>query len=185
MSLLSALAGTAVSLAALGYLASSDPKRRRAFRLPAPERRYAGAAWAAALAPGAFVAAIGGAGSVFVWLGATSILGWGIAALPPGRAVVLRESLRSRFAPAHAAIAHWWRRVRAAGAVVGGHTAAGLAFRGDPKSIAALETRVRRLEEDVAALRRSSSAHRRATGSRRSSAGPRRLAARRGPGRLD
>jgi hypothetical protein len=44
VSVLATLGGTVVSLAGLGYLAATDPKRRRAFRLPEAERRSAGLA---------------------------------------------------------------------------------------------------------------------------------------------
>jgi hypothetical protein len=43
------------SLAVLGQLAATDPKRRRAFRLPPPERRRAELLWTAALLPGALL----------------------------------------------------------------------------------------------------------------------------------
>ena len=86
MTLLVTVFATLASVAALAYLAATDPKRRRAFRLPAAERRYPLAAWAAGLLPGVLVGAVAGAGWFFVWLGAASVLGWGVAALAPGQA---------------------------------------------------------------------------------------------------
>ena len=83
------LAATAISTAALGHLASTDPKRRRVFHLPAPRRRHAGAAWAATLTPGAIVAVVSGAGGLFVWLGAVSVIGWALASARPRRATGL------------------------------------------------------------------------------------------------
>jgi hypothetical protein len=145
------LAGTATSLAALGYLAATDPKRRRSFRLPAPGRRHPGAAWIAALAPGALVGAVGGAGAFFVWFGATSVLGWGIAASPPdttaGRTIRLERQRE--------ALARWAARAQAAVLPVRDWALA-LAHRlGASRSatVAALECRVRQLEQEVAELR--------------------------------
>ena len=57
----------AVSLAALGYLAATDPKRRRAFRLPDPAPAPAGLGWAAVLLPGFCVPVWAGAAGFFVW----------------------------------------------------------------------------------------------------------------------
>jgi hypothetical protein len=92
----SVLLATGVSLAGLGWLAATDPKRRRAFRLPRPERRRAAWGWTGVLAPGALAAALGGAGGFLVWFGATSAAGWAVAALPPGRAAELAREARRR-----------------------------------------------------------------------------------------
>jgi hypothetical protein len=92
--ILAVLLATVASLAGLGYLAATNPKRRSAFRLPPPERRRAGWGWAAVLAPGLFAAGLGGAGGLFIWFGATSAAGWAIAAVPPGRAAELIGMLR-------------------------------------------------------------------------------------------
>ncbi|MFO1210737.1 MAG: hypothetical protein U1E40_16225 [Amaricoccus sp.] len=89
-----------LSLAALGHLASTDPKRRRVFHRPAPRRRRAGAAWAAALLPGAAAAAVSGAGGFFVWFGAVSVCGWALAAARPGQATELCRAVRDRIADA-------------------------------------------------------------------------------------
>ncbi len=77
------VAATAISAAALSHLAVTDPKRRRVFHLPAPRRRHAGAAWAAAFAPGVVVAEVSGAGGLLVWFGAISVLGWAVARARP------------------------------------------------------------------------------------------------------
>jgi hypothetical protein len=153
---LAVLFGTAVSLAALGYLAATDPKRRRSFRLPPAGPRQAGVAWIVALAPGALVAAVGGAGGLFVWFGAVSVLGWGIAALPPGRVGAAAEAMLHRIAPARAALARGALRVRDRWAVPRAQAVA-LLRRPAPDgrgTVAALELRVGRLEEEVAALHR-------------------------------
>jgi hypothetical protein len=160
------LAGTAMSLAALGYLAATDPKRRRSFRLPAPERRHPGAAWIAALAPGALVGAVGGAGAFFVWLGTASVLGWGVAAAPPGATAGL--AVRKRLERGREALVRWTARAQAAGGALRAQALA-LARRADPDrpaSVAVLESRVGRLEQEVADLRRALAAtrHRRTHG---------------------
>jgi hypothetical protein len=150
------LVGTAVSLAALGYLAATDPKRRRSFRLPVAERRHAGLAWIVALAPGALVTAVGGPGGLFVWFGTVSVLGWGIAALPPGRAAIAVEAALHRLAPARAALGRGTARFRQLWAVARALTVALLrrpATDGQG-AVAVLELRVSRLEEEIAALHR-------------------------------
>ena len=82
--MLATVGAVGVSLAALGYLAATDPKRRRAFRLPEVAERWPGVAWALVLLPGLLVPlASGGAGFV-IWLGASAIGGWGVAAGAPG-----------------------------------------------------------------------------------------------------
>ena len=86
MSLPWAFAIAATSAAALGYLAWTDPKRRRAFRFPAAVGRRPRVALAALICSGAVAAAILGAGGFFIWLGAASVFGWAVAATPPGRA---------------------------------------------------------------------------------------------------
>lgn len=86
MSLIGVIACTGASLAALAALSATDPKRRRAFRLPAlaaaPDRRLL---WTAALAPGALAAFVGGGGGLLLWFGASTVGGWVLAALSPDR----------------------------------------------------------------------------------------------------
>lgn len=130
MSLIGVIACAGASLAALTALAATDPKRRRAFRLPAlaatPDRRPL---WAAALAPGALAAFTGGGGGFVLWFGAAAVAGWGLAALSPERT----EPLAQRVAKAQARLA-LPRPVRR------------------PKA-RALERRVAALEAELAALR--------------------------------
>jgi hypothetical protein len=52
---LAIVAALGVSLAGLAHLAATDPKRRRAFRLPESAPPRSGAAWAAVLLPGLLV----------------------------------------------------------------------------------------------------------------------------------
>ena len=74
------------------YLAATDPKRRRAFRLPDPAPRRPAAGWAAVLLPGFLVPVWAGGGGFFVWLGASSVLGWTIAAASPQRTASIRQA---------------------------------------------------------------------------------------------
>jgi hypothetical protein len=91
MNVLATVAAIAVSLAGLARLTATDPKRRRAFRLAEPAPGRTGAAWAAVLLPGLMVPVWAGAAGFFVWLGASSVLGWAIAAAPPQRTVAARQ----------------------------------------------------------------------------------------------
>lgn len=82
----------AVSLAGLAYLTGSDPKRRRAFRLPPAAAAHPRIGWAAVLLPGLVLPFVAGGGGFTVWIGAVSVIGWAIAALPPERtALVVRR----------------------------------------------------------------------------------------------
>lgn len=130
MSLLGVIAPTGVSLAALAALAATDPKRRRAFRLPPlaapPAPRLL---WTAALAPGLLATFAGGGGGFVLWFGAATVAGWGLAALSPDRT----ERLAQTIARAQARLS--WRRRPA-------HPKAG-----------ALERRVATLEAELTALR--------------------------------
>ena len=153
MSALATLGGTGVSLAALGYLAATDPKRRRAFRLPTAKRRRAGLAWAAALLAGALVPVWSGGGGFLIWFGATTVTGWGLAAISPERVSAWRlhvETAVAAFAARSAPIAVALERT---GRRVAGATAA-LRPRQGSDRIDALEQRVAELEAEVVALRR-------------------------------
>lgn len=131
MSLIGVIACTGASLAALAALAATDPKRRRAFRLPAlaaaPDRRLL---WTAALAPGALAAFAGGGGGLLLWFGASAVGGWGLAALSPDRT----ERLAQRVANAQARLA--------------------LPRPANRPTASALERRVATLEAELTALRR-------------------------------
>lgn len=131
MSLIGVIACTGASLAALAALAATDPKRRRAFRLPAlaaaPDRRLL---WTAALAPGALAAVAGGGGGLLLWFGASTVGGWGLAALSPDRT----ERLAQRVAKAQSRLA--------------------LPRTASRPTAGALERRVARLEAELTALRR-------------------------------
>ena len=131
------LAATATSLGAIGCLAATDPKRRRAFRLPAAQRGHRGATWAAVLAPGAMLSLLGGAGGVFIWFGATSVAGWALASTSPTRLAGLRQRLGVATAAAFGGLADAAARPLA-------------------QRVGELEGRVRALEYEVAILRNGS-----------------------------
>ena len=87
------LAATAVSLAALGYLAATDPKRRRAFRLPPAAGRRRGSAGRRCSCRASPSPGWPAAGGFLVWFGAVTVAGWAIAALRPQRAERARHAL--------------------------------------------------------------------------------------------
>ena len=93
MSGLATLMAIAVSLAGFAHLAGTDPKPRRAFRLPDPAPRRPAVGWAAVLLPGFLVPVWAGAAGFFVWLGASSVLGWTIAAASPHRTASIRRAM--------------------------------------------------------------------------------------------
>lgn len=96
MSAAATLGAVGVSLAAIGYLAVTDPKRRRTFRHPEAGRPRAAVGWTVALLPGVLVPfASGGAGFV-LWLGTTATAGWVLVALPPDRLEAARIWLSRR-----------------------------------------------------------------------------------------
>ncbi len=81
---------TAITLAGIGWLAVTDPKRRRVFEMSDPARpRRTVPVVAAAFIPGIALLALGNGAAFVVWLGATTVFGWGIAALTPARTAAL------------------------------------------------------------------------------------------------
>ena len=77
------LAALAATLTGLVHLAASDPKRQRAFKLQPPRRRFALPACLLVFAPGVALLAFGQAAAFVIWLGATTVLGWLVAARAP------------------------------------------------------------------------------------------------------
>ena len=153
MSALATLGGTALSLAALGWLAANDPKRRRAFDLAAhPGPRRAGVAWTLAFLPGLLVPFWSGGAGLVLWLGAVSVAGWVLAAVSPDRSAAWLRSLRTRLAtlpPLHRHALHRWRRARAGVASL----VAAASVRPAGPSLADLVRRIEALEADLADLR--------------------------------
>ena len=87
----------AASLAALGYLSATDPKRRRVFRLPPPGgSSHAPIAWAAAVLPGLLLLGPSGGAGFTIWFGAAAFGGFIVALVPPGRPEALLRQLRGR-----------------------------------------------------------------------------------------
>lgn len=101
------LLAIAVSAVGVAHLTAVDPKRRRAFRLDAPSKPgRTGLAWAALYIPGLVLLVMDQWAAFLMWLGGAPLVGWGIAATPPGtyarlkrralrRLVGLRQSARA------------------------------------------------------------------------------------------
>lgn len=95
MSMGAVFALTLVSLIGLGYLAWSDPKRRRTFRETKLERRpLLWPARAALFGPGALLVAIGHWSGLTIWAGAVTVLGWIMAAISPAAYARFGSELR-------------------------------------------------------------------------------------------
>lgn len=158
MSGLAAVPALAVTLVALGWLTVTDPKRRRAFRRPTfTGRRRVAVAWMVVLLPGVLLLATGEAAGFLIWMGAASVAGWAMAAIPPARAARIRRSLDRPLRRARSAIA----------------ALAGLLERLRPVPAYAVD-RIDALERRVAMLEAALGG--RAAGGRRNGPGPMRLA---------
>jgi hypothetical protein len=158
-----ALAGTAVSFAAIGYLAATDPKRRSAFRLPPVPRRHPRLAWTALLVPGLAVAGLAGGGGFLAWFGAVTVVGWAVAAVRPDGSGTLGLALADGLARLRDLSAEAVQRLRAIAARLVALRPALLARAStarDPDRVAALEARVSALEAELAALRGAAAAER-------------------------
>ncbi len=131
-----------ISSAGVLYLASTNAKRLRAFNRQVPDaRRWALVARIAIFAPGILLITGGFTAAFVIWMGAITVLGWGIAAFSPTkidraqawlenfgavsaqRTAALQVSARDRLASLTSRIA-----------------------KGDSDRIAALEARVAELE---------------------------------------
>ena len=77
------LAAVATTLLGLAYLTATDPKRRRAFKLPPRRRRFVLPACILVLAPGVLLLVLGQGAGFVIWLGGATVLGWLIAARAP------------------------------------------------------------------------------------------------------
>ena len=140
----------AMSIAGIFYLAMTDAKRRRVFGLAAVEvRRWVWPARCAVFGPGMLLAALGNMAGFVIWLGALTVLGWTVAALPPTRLREMQKSMNADLITSRdrrkSAIASL--RSRVAVSMAG----TGMTFgREDPARLAALEARVASLEERLA-----------------------------------
>lgn len=137
MSLLPTLGALTASLAAFGYLAATDAKRRRVFgQDPRPRAGWQTATALTTLAaPGVLLLVGGDAAGFVIWLGAVSVAGWGLAALPPRRG----EGLAAEIAMS---VRHAWHQGQAAAQALG-H------LRRLPARVAELEVRVADLEAEL------------------------------------
>lgn len=166
MSALATLGGIGLSLAALGRMAVMDPKRRRAFQLPAGPVTSRRTGWAIALAPGLVVPFLSGAAGLVLWLGAVSVAGWALISIPPGRGWRVPGTLARGWSRLRGRASALSRRARSVGAAIapgrlgpgwgsgwsagwgtGAETRAGLVAR-----VARLEGRIVALEAEVARL---------------------------------
>lgn len=150
MSALATVTATAVSLGAIGWLAATDPKRRRAFRQPAMPRRHSRLLWTAVWLPGVLLPFWSGGAGLVIWMGAVSVAGWGVAAISPRRSAAWRQRLAAGWTGAIA------RLPAAGGAMTGARRwLAGLRRPPRPPREAptSLEARVHALEAELAALK--------------------------------
>lgn len=155
MSAVATVVATGVSLGALGWLSATDPKRRRTFGIkagPQPAPRWA---WALVLVPGVLVPFWSGAAGFVLWLGAVSVVGWALVAVPPGRMPALDRWLVRGAHLAEAAgrrLGGLAQRLRLPGVPEGWAVASARRGTGVADD-ARLEARLAALEAEVAALR--------------------------------
>lgn len=96
MSGLATAAAVTATLIATVWLAATDPKRRRAFRLPPFQgNRRPRLTVLVALAPAVLLLWAGNGVGFLVWLGTSSVAGWAVAAVSPIRAARAAEWLAS------------------------------------------------------------------------------------------
>ena len=158
MNALLTLLGIAVSLAALLWLSFTDPKRRRAFARPAyPGPRRPGLAWSVALSPGPLLASVAGGPGLVLWLGALTVTGWGLVAIPPGRGGAVSDRLDRGAAWLGARLAAWGRGLGAGLAALRRRldrsSEATAAPSGLADRVAALERKVMALQTELARSR--------------------------------
>lgn len=91
MTALLTLAAVAATLLGLAYLTASDPKRRRAFKLPPRGRSFTLPACVLVFAPGIALLAFGQGAAFAMWLGAVSVVGWLLAARAPASSALPRS----------------------------------------------------------------------------------------------
>lgn len=143
MTVFATLLAMTVTVSAIVWLVKTDPKRRRVFGLsPYDGPRHAGAALTLVFLPGLALVMLNNGAALVVWLGATTVVGWGIVAVTPGQAASLNTSTLGALS-----------RIRAfAGLSRDGArktAAALLALRGMKSRIAELEARVAALEQEL------------------------------------
>lgn len=143
------LLAVAASVAALAWLAASDPKRRRVFGFAPVAQRRRRLSIAALVLPGVLLAATGVWAGFVIWLAALTVLGWCLAALSPTRQARLAAALRTGAADLIAAGRRAKTRLQG---VLDGSAEAGAALPAEAiERIAALEQRVAELEAGLVA----------------------------------
>ena len=90
------LAAVAATLLGLAYFTATDPKRRRAFKLPPRRRRVVLPACILVLAPGVLLLVFGRGAGFVIWLGAATVLGWLMAARAPASNALSKSDRESR-----------------------------------------------------------------------------------------
>lgn len=153
-----------LSLAGLGYLAWTDPKRRRVHGIPLPQRRRC--LWPARVVvfgPGLLLTGLGHWSGLAIWAGAVTTLGWVLAALSPARYAALMEHGRQSFtvlqrrvralmAPVKAWISVSAARIKAAAATSLSRIGPAHPKAADTDTIASLEARIVALEAQLLRL---------------------------------
>ncbi|MEM6546279.1 MAG: hypothetical protein AAF713_00885 [Pseudomonadota bacterium] len=149
----------AVSTLGIGYLAATDAKRRRVFRRPPLEkRRWTFLARTAVFAPAVPLIVVGDLAALVIWMGAATVLGWGIAAVSPrqldGLAVWLRRHLSIswvRWTLLRQLVRERYQVLRTSAVAAAGRIATRV--KGTPDTrIEELEARIAALEERLAEL---------------------------------
>ncbi|MEM6480555.1 MAG: hypothetical protein AAF681_01820 [Pseudomonadota bacterium] len=163
-----------LSLAGLGYLAATDPKRRRIFKQSKIERRpFAWPARIATFAPGLYLTIIGHWSGLSIWAGAVTTVGWAMVAIQPDRYYQARVRFFAVFQQATARVVPYMSVI--SGALVsvanaawnGVTTRVGIPFtalrtHGESSSaggdtIVLLEARIAELEHRLATLEKTTS----------------------------
>lgn len=151
------LLAIAVSVAALLRLSFTDPKRRRAFgQAPYPGPRRPRLAWIVALLPGGLVIPLAGGPGFVLWLGALTVVGWALIAIPPSWGEAFAAGLERWFGGIAGRAARLGRRAREGLARLGARLPAAPVLRGADAvagRVAELERKVALLETELARLR--------------------------------
>ena len=147
MDTLTIIAGLCISTAALAYLAHTDPKRRRVFGQPGYQRPRR--VWSPLLvlsAPGVWLLTSENGPGFAIWLGALTVIGWGVATTNPARAEAWRETARASLnITGRVVILGWSNLVSGVRSVRAGMKL----VRDGTERIALLEARVDQLEAEI------------------------------------
>lgn len=147
------LLSIAVSAVALTYLRATDAKRRRLFGLVPVPRRFPIAAKLAVWLPGIALGLLGDVAALVIWMGATTVVGWGIASLTPQIVTSAAQAARVVLAVLAAQASLLTDRARSMARSLrrGIEAVATAEHDGDGKNkIALLEARIAELEAEIA-----------------------------------